>query len=518
MRTILRKLLATLLALTVLAASATLLVQALEPYGNGLKIRNWVVNDPEYTFSEAYMSSVWYQNFHSLTLTKNQRNNVLRIAISQLGYHEGNSAKDFNGRNTAGNKNYIEYARLIVPNYNNNAYEWCACFVNWCLNQAHIDSCYGEIGCWKWVEWLKANQMFEDAQAYGGSYQPQPADMIFFNWNAVNTNSGHIGYVLYVSGDTVYTIEGNTSDQVGLRSYKLNDPRVIGYGTPSYEEGDEPTIDFSCKGGMPRGVYVISSASATLTSKPASTPRINKLALGSTVQLLDVEGSYAHVQVVSGETLTEGYVPTKYLFLMTPACTLTYMANGKTVAESILYEGNPLPTTPEVPAKEGYTGAWDTVITENPHKDVTIQAMYTPIEYRVTFEADGKVVSTETYNIENPSVTEPTVPPKDGYTGAWESYSLTVGDCTVKAIYEKIVETETESPTQATPEIPTEAPTTPPESATAAPLTENTEKPPHSEDTTDTSTSGGCHATASLATLLCLVFPAGALLRKKRRH
>lgn len=203
---------------------------------------------PAYTFSEQYMTSVWYRNFSALALTANPRNNVLRIALSQLGYHEGDSTKDFDGMNKSGSSNYIEYARLIVPNYNDNHYEWCACFVNWCLNQARIDYAYGEIGCWKWVEWLKQNKMFQDSYAYGGDYTPQPADMIFFNWKGVNTGSGHIGYVLYVTDTTIFTVEGNTKDEVGIRSYALDDPCVIGFGTPDYEkhagENAEATLIF----------------------------------------------------------------------------------------------------------------------------------------------------------------------------------------------------------------------------------------------------------------------------------
>lgn len=52
-----------LLASAALVAVPTVLpvalsVEALEPYGNGLPMRNWLTNDPNYTFSEAYKSSV----------------------------------------------------------------------------------------------------------------------------------------------------------------------------------------------------------------------------------------------------------------------------------------------------------------------------------------------------------------------------------------------------------------------------------------------------------------------------
>ena len=151
-----KKIASALLVSLLLASAAIPAVSALTPYGTGILMRNWLKNDPNYQFSEAYKTSVWYENFTSLELTENDRNNVLRIAVSQLGYHEGDSPKDFDGMNTSGSDNYIEYARLLVPNWNNNSYDWCACFVNWCLNQARFDKASSEISCRNWVSELTA--------------------------------------------------------------------------------------------------------------------------------------------------------------------------------------------------------------------------------------------------------------------------------------------------------------------------------------------------------------------------
>lgn len=55
--------------------------------------------------------------------------------------------------------------------------------------------------------------------------------------------------------------------------------------------------------------------------------------------------------------------------------------------------------------------------------------------YTVTFVADGITVGTDTYTAEDRTVTEPEVPFKAGYIGVWESYTLTVGNVTVNAVY-----------------------------------------------------------------------------------
>ena len=351
-----KKLLAILLAVLLLAAVAAPAVSALEPFGTGIKCRNWLTNDPGYQFSDAYKTSVWYENFTSLELTGNDRNNILRIAVSQLGYHEGDSAKDFDGMNKNGSSNYIEYARLLVPHYNDNAYEWCACFVNWCLNQARFDKASSEIGCWKWVGELKTMKMWQDSAAYKGTYIPKPADMIFFNWKNTNTTSGHIGYVLYTTDTHVFTIEGNADNNVTVRSYALNDPCVIGYGTPPYEEGDEPTIDWSYKDGMLRGTYVVNSYSAALKKAPDSKGRVCSVPAGSTVTLHEVADGFA--RVTYGDK--EGYMETSILWLMTPATgedTLTFDANGGEKApEATKVTVNTTYTIPETaPTLEGDT-------------------------------------------------------------------------------------------------------------------------------------------------------------------
>ena len=352
----LKKLTAIALASILLVSAAVPVASALTPHGTGILCRNWLKNDPDYQFSDAYKTSVWYENFTSLELTSNDRNNILRIAVSQLGYHEGDSAKDFDGMNKNGSSNYIEYARLLVPHYNDNAYEWCACFVNWCLNQARYDKASSEIGCWKWVGELKTMKMWQDSAAYKGTYTPKPADMIFFNWDGKNTGSGHIGYVLYTTETHVFTIEGNADNNVTVRSYALSDPRVIGYGTPPYNEGDEPTIDWSYKDGMLRGTYVVNSYNAALKKAPGATGRICSVPAGSAVTLHEVDGDYA--RITYGDK--EGYILKSLLFLMTPAVgedTLTFDANGgENTPETAKVTVNTTYTLPEAtPTLEGDT-------------------------------------------------------------------------------------------------------------------------------------------------------------------
>lgn len=297
-----KKMLAALLCLVMVLSTASVAASALTPSGNGIKMRdNWIHNNPDYEFSDAYKTSVWYENFTDLELTKNERNNVLRIAITQLGYHEGDSAKDFDGMNTSGTGNYIEYARLIrsvATNgaYNNDAYAWCAAFVNWCINQAGISHAYGEISCNQWVSWFKGRQLFENSPYHGGDYVPKPADFIFFEWKTPdNPVADHIGLVLYTTDTHVYTIEGNTSSgYVTVKSYPLSDSSIIGYGTPAYNENNEPTIDFSYADGAPAGYYVVYNTATGLLNKPEDgARRLSRIPVGHKVAVAEVVNGYA---------------------------------------------------------------------------------------------------------------------------------------------------------------------------------------------------------------------------------
>lgn len=103
---------------------------------------------------------------------------------------------------------------------------WCAIFVSWCAEQAGIPKSVipKYQGCTDGVSQFKSLGRWKDA-----SYTPQAGDIIFFD---SPSNSGHTGIVVRCDGTTVYTIEGNTSDQVAERTYnKANPSRAIaGYG------------------------------------------------------------------------------------------------------------------------------------------------------------------------------------------------------------------------------------------------------------------------------------------------
>ena len=112
---------------------------------------------------------------------------------------------------------------------------------------------------------------------------------------------------------------------------------------------------------------------------------------------------------------------------------VTFVADGNVVSVVSYSENTATISEPSVPNKTGYTGAWE------PYSlgaaNITVNAVYTPIEYTVTFVADGETVGTAVYTVENHAIEEPSIPSKAHYTATWEEYTLTTGDLTVNAVY-----------------------------------------------------------------------------------
>ncbi len=117
----------------------------------------------------------------------------------------------------------------------------------------------------------------------------------------------------------------------------------------------------------------------------------------------------------------------------------TFVSGGQTVAQRSFYKGDTtLSQEPYVPNKEGYTGEWETYTLGE--ENITINAVYTAIEYTATFMADNKVVKEVKFTVEDTKLDEPNVPEKDGFVnGEWEDYELKYEDFTVNAIYCKTV-------------------------------------------------------------------------------
>ena len=295
--------------------------------------------------SSSYKNSKFYENLHKLTITGDQRTDLVAVAITQAGYFESNSNGDFGGTN-AGTKNFCEY------NYNmgdfgigygdsgNDKYHWCAAFVSWAILQSRVyslrrgslaDWCrnhdgsgdtldtsymWREASCSAWTNQLNRAGYFKKSKYRGGSYTPLTGDLIFFTYN--NTSAGHIGIVIYSDGTYVYTVDGNTNDQNGLetngncvavKKYTLGSDYIFGYGAMPYVEKPEAKIDFS-GANKTTGLYMNTDANKYIYSDEACTETIgiiSRFTIFETIKVCD-NGNLKVVSKLSDGSTATGYI------------------------------------------------------------------------------------------------------------------------------------------------------------------------------------------------------------------
>ncbi|WP_279006376.1 lysozyme family protein, partial [Thomasclavelia cocleata] len=135
-----------------------------------------------------------------------------------------------------GNSDIVIVAKTQVGNIGGKPYwkwygfntrvEWCACFVSWCANESGIlditipKFARVEDG----IQWYKNKGQWKNK-----NYIPSSGDLIFFDWQK-DGNPNHVGIVERVENNTVYTIEGNSSDECRERSYSFGSNVIFGYG------------------------------------------------------------------------------------------------------------------------------------------------------------------------------------------------------------------------------------------------------------------------------------------------
>ncbi len=128
--------------------------------------------------------------------------------------------------------------------------------------------------------------------------------------------------------------------------------------------------------------------------------------------------------IYSDVTLTAVYNPITY--------TATYKADDKIVAAVNYSVESKDYAPPVVPEKYGYIGEWESVNLEG---DIVINANYIPVKYYANFIINGTVIDVVEFTIEDKLLTEPQLTPPPHYTAEWESYELTARDLTINAVF-----------------------------------------------------------------------------------
>ncbi len=290
---------------------------------------------PSYNVSSYYKNSVYYQNLLSVDLSGDNRSDIVTVALSQIGYHEGNSTSQFHGTNGSGTGNFTEFNYLFGKLDGNGdgsveyGYAWCAAFVSWCARQAGVKKSVlaSYASCTLWVDYFRQRQQYF-SRASG--YVPKTGDIIFFRQPTTQRTSDHVGIVIYSDGNNVYTIEGNTSNQVKRRSYKLSDTYIIGYGVPSYETA-EPYTDFSLPNGYTSGQYIVTTASLNLRSGVGTSyASLARIPLGRLVTVTKVSSGWGKITYEG----IEGWISLDYTSIVSTSPKYTFVPETETPTET----------------------------------------------------------------------------------------------------------------------------------------------------------------------------------------
>lgn len=155
------------------------------------------------------------------------RNNFLKILVSQMGS---------NGEIIGGGmSSYDYYTEWYIGGYDGNTgwnanTPWCASFISWCIGQINL-SVNGQAPRYANVDLFKNS--FETENWLTSDNMPNAGDLVFFGYN---NDPNHMGVVLATDEDAIYTIEGNTSNVVGIRKYSIQDERILGYGVIDWRQ------------------------------------------------------------------------------------------------------------------------------------------------------------------------------------------------------------------------------------------------------------------------------------------
>ncbi len=190
---------------------------------------------PTYDVSSAYKNGAYYQKLLDVKLTGNQAKDIVNVALSQVGYHEGSSGSDLGG-NSSSSANYTEYGRWFGQQSN-----WCAIFISWCANQAGISTSVVKKNA---VASGNSCQFGEKKYSFG-SRNPQLGDILYVQ-NDSDSSVDHVGLVYKVDDTYIYAVEGNFGNKVGtIKYYKdtgrqtyYSSTKILFYGVPDYSTGN----------------------------------------------------------------------------------------------------------------------------------------------------------------------------------------------------------------------------------------------------------------------------------------
>lgn len=227
-----------------------------------------------------------------------------------------------------------------------------------------------------------------------------------------NTSGESISFKLYdkntsqeMASDSIVSFLSNSHIGYPSETYKIN---FGGYVINATSTDDEKgTVSGSGEYGL--------NTEVSLLATPNTGYHFDCWSNGTT------ENPYIF-QATENLDLTASFLPNQY--------TITFDTDGGSEIAPITQDYNSTVTAPADPTKTGYTFAgWDKEIPATmPAEDITIKALWTINQYKVTFIADGVIVSEDLLDYGS-QIVIPDAPEKEGYSfSTWGEVDETVPD------------------------------------------------------------------------------------------
>ena len=164
----------------------------------------------------------WLDTIDEVEITNNIPENLVAIALSQVGYEESNNNFEYD---SDGNRNgYTRYGEW----YGNPYGKWNTMFVSFCLHYANINNA-DELKS-AGAEALRLSWQERSVYSSADEYTPQRGDVVFFD-NDNDSTADTVGIITSVGEDSIVVIMGDSDGKV--ESLNLPTDNVVGYGLTS---------------------------------------------------------------------------------------------------------------------------------------------------------------------------------------------------------------------------------------------------------------------------------------------
>ena len=165
----------------------------------------------------------WLSTIEDVEITNNIPENLINIAMSQIGYEE--SVNNFEYDKEGSKNGYTRYGEW----YGNPYGKWNTMFISFCIHYSNINNC-DELKS-AGAEAMRLAWQSKYAYSPADEYTPQRGDVVFLDSDADGA-SDTVAIIIFVGEDVMQAVMGDSNDKVEIINIDITDD-IIGYGLTS---------------------------------------------------------------------------------------------------------------------------------------------------------------------------------------------------------------------------------------------------------------------------------------------